>query len=248
MNRPRTKRYLGMTIPQLGVLAGLGLCICCTLVGGYSWLNSMVAAAYEVPVINLTLPPPPTPLPTETPPPTPSPTPITYESLIPAGWELFLSESAPGMEVWLPSSYEAYTENPNMQTVTVYEGEGFEKLVSVLRLTDMTQSPYLLYTTFQISTQPLPASNIDKTIELVFADMKQAARLVESDVFEIGDYPARKLVFDITGNGVNAGLVAYVIQDNVTVWYLGFTTPYNELYTRMPDFDRTAQTFRIVKP
>jgi len=42
--------------------------------------------------------------------------------------------------------------------------------------------------------------------------------------------------------------VVYLIQENVTVWYFGFTTPYNELYTRMPDFDRTAQTFRIVTP
>jgi len=74
------------------------------------------------------------------------------------------------------------------------------------------------------------------------------ARLMERDNFEIGNYPARKVVFDITGNGVTAGLVVYLIRENVTVWYFGFTTPYNELYTRMPDFDRIAQTFRIVAP
>jgi hypothetical protein len=252
MSKTRAKRYLGMTIPQLGVLGVMGLCLCGIFAGGYGWLNSMVAAAYVVPVSNYTPPPLPTALPTETPLPTPSPTPITYESLIPAGWKQFKSANVPGMEIWFPPSFETLTksmmQNKNIHTVPFSESESQQGLKSMLNLIDMTQSPYMLYTTFGMSTQPLPAADLDKTIDQEFANMMMNARLMERSNFAIGNYPARKVVFDITGNGVTAGLVAYLIQENVTVWYFGFTTPYNELYTRMPDFDRIAQTFRIVAP
>lgn len=252
MSRTRAKRYLGMTVPQLGVLAVLGLCICSVLVGGYGWLNSMVAAAYVVPESNFTPVPSVTPLPSETPLPTPSPTPITYESLIPAGWKQFKSDAAPGMEIWFPPSYETLTENLmqqyNMHYVPYSDSQNQQGLKSILNLIDLTPSPYSLFTTFGMSTQPLPAADLDKAIDQEFADLMLRASLIERGKFEIGNYPARKVVFDITRNGVNAGMVAYLIQENVTVWYLGFTTPYNELYTRMPDFDRIAQTFRIVTP
>jgi hypothetical protein len=92
----------------------------------------------------------------------------------------------------------------------------------------------------------MPAADLDKAIDQEFSKMMLTAILVERSNFEIGNYPARKVVFDITSNGINAGLVAYLIQDKGTVWYLGFTTPYNELYTRMSDFDKIVQTFRLL--
>jgi hypothetical protein len=255
MNRPRAQRILGMTIPQLLILGCLILSIICTFVGGYWALNTIAASAYAIPNLpglNATPLPSVTPLPTDTPLPTPSPTPITYESLIPAGWKQFKSASAPGMEIWLPPSYEVLSESlmqaNKMNYVPVSDTESQEGLTSKLNLVDMTRSPYMLYTTFGMSTQPLPAADLDKTIDQEFSNMMLTARLMERDNFQIGNYPARKLVFDITGNGVTAGLVVFLIQDNGTVWYLGFTTPYNELYTRIPDFDRIAKTFRIVTP
>ena len=248
MSRTRTKRYLGMTIPQLGSLGILFLCIGCLFIGGYWWLNSMVAAAYEVPESNFTPAPLATPLPSETPPPTPSPTPITYESLIPAGWKQFKSDAAPGMEIWFPPSYVAWSESLNLKSVEIFTSGSLENLDSVLKLVDMTQSAYLLYTTFGMISQPLPVADLDKTIDLVYGDLIRDARLMERSDFVVGDYPARRVVFDITGNGVNAGLVVYLVQENGTVWHMGFATPYNELFTRMPDFDRSVQTFRIVTP
>jgi len=153
------------------------------------------------------------------------------------------------MEIWFPPSYEVLTEslmNANdMNYVPRPYAESQEGLTSILNLVDMTKSPYTLYTTFGMSTQPMPAADLDKAIDQEFGNMMLTAILVERSNFEIGNYPARKVVFDITGNGVNAGLVAYLIQENGTVWYLGFTTPYNELYTRMPGFDQIAQTFRV---
>lgn len=253
MSRPRAKRILGMTVPQWTVLGVLVLFICCVVVGGFWWLNSMVAAAYAVPdlpLLDVTPLPTLTPLPTATFSPVPSPTPIPYESLIPAGWKQFKPENAPGMEIWFPPTFEALTESlmqaNDMNRIPFSEVESQDDIESILRLVDMAQGSYTLYTTCAMSTQPLPAANLDKTIDLKFAEMMLTTTLIERGNFKIGNYPARKVVFDITRNGVNAGMVAYLIQDKGTVWYLAFTTPYNELYTRMPDFDRIAQTFRIV--
>ena len=252
MSRPRAKRYLGMTIPQLGVLGVLGLCICSIFVGGFWWLNSMVAAAYEAPVPGPVVTPLPTstPLPTVTPFPTPSPTPITYESLIPAGWKQFTSAAAPGMEVWLPSSYVPQTEADRKNAIQIPGTEEGEEIVSILLLKDVTPSPYLILTTFELVTRPVFDSDLDQMIDDQFGTLMRTGRLLERDpfVFETEAYPARRLILDINVSGVDAGLMVYVVQMGNDLYYLGFGTPFNELYARLPVFDQIAQTFRIVTP
>lgn len=252
MSRARTQRYLGMTIPQWGTLAGMGLCLCCVLAGGYWWLNARVASAYVAPVItavNITPLPTLTPTPTETPFPTPSPTPITYESLIPAGWKQFTSSAAPGLEIWLPPSYVPKTEKEKKDSIKLLASEG-ETIDSILDLRDSTSSPYLIYTSFELATRPIFAADLDEMADAEFGIYMRLGRLLERDLFEfaIMPYPARRLVFDINVSGVNAGLVVYVVQVGGDLYYLGFATPFNETYTRLPDFDRAAQTFRIVRP
>ncbi len=249
MSRTRAKRYLGMTVPQLGSLGILFLCIGCLFIGGYWWLNSMVAAAYAVPESNFTPAPSATPLPSETPLPTPSPTPITYESRIPAGWKQFKPEAAPGMEIWFPESYVLQTgEN---KTIQILGGEEDEDIINtILLLEDTTPSPYLIITTFKLAARSIFGSDLDKMINDQFALLMSAGRLIERDpfVFETEAYPARRLIFDINVGGVDAGLAIYVVQVDVKLYFLGFASPFNELYTRLPDFDRIAQTFRIVMP
>ncbi len=246
MKSSRAKRYLGMTVTQFIILACLGLGLCGTLVGGYSILNVLVA--YYAPAMPVLTegpsPTPVTPMPTLTPLPSPTPTPLPYEALIPAGWKQFTSPDAPGMEVWLPPSYVLLKSTSKLESVEVYsiEDQEFHEVLSVV---DMTKSPYLLYTTFSVGTQPLRAADLDEMIDGVFSSLMREARLMERDEFAIGTYPARKLVFDISGNGVNAGLVIYPVQIGTTVWYLGFATPFNELYARIPAFDQAAHTFRV---
>jgi hypothetical protein len=246
MSRQRAKRILGMTIPQWTVLGALALSICCIFVGGYYWLNSMVAAAYAVPdlpMVDVTPLPSATSLPTETPLPTASPTPITYRSLVPDGWRRYRSDVAPGMEIWLPSTYANQTEKMQQGSTPVYDNEA----AKVMALWDPTPSPYMLFTTFEASVRPTFASSLDEMIDTDFSTLMRTGRLLERDEFEfqLENYPARRLVFDVTVNGVNAGFAVYVVQVGRDLYYLIFATPFNELYTRLPDFDKTIQTFRI---
>lgn len=249
MSQPRVRRYLGMTILQLSILGLLVLALCCTLVSGIWILNGMVARAYTVPNLpglNDTPLPTLTPAPTATPMPTATATPIPYESLIPPGWTKFTSTSDPALEVWLPPSYALQTTKNQEDAIPVYS---VEEARSVLALMDGTHSPYLIFTTFEVVVRPAFAPTLDEMVDAEFGALMRSGRLLERDTFEftVGDRPARKLVFDINVSGVNAGLALYAVQVGNEVWYLGFATPFNELYTRMPVFDQIIQTFRIVK-
>lgn len=251
MSRARKKRYLGMTVPQWLVLGVLGLLICCTVVGGFWWLNSMVTSAYTVPnlpVVDVTPLPTSTPLPTETIVPTPSATPISYESLIPAGWKLFPSDAAPGMETWLPSSYVPQTEQDKKTAIPILPGTEDEALRTVLLLKDTTPSPYLILTTLEVVTRPVLGGTLDQMIDDQFGVLMRTSHLLERDIFDFqtNANPARRLIFDVNTNGVEVGLAIYVVQVGNNLYYLGFATPFNELYTRLPGFDQIAQTFRFV--
>lgn len=254
MSRTRAKRYLGMTVPQWLVLGVLGLLICGTLAGGYWWLNSMVVSANAVPdlpVVEVTPLPTSTLQPTETPVPTPSATPILYDSLIPAGWKLFLSEAAPGMEIWLPSSYVPQTAEDRKKAIPILDTQDAgnnDGVVSALTLKDTTPSKYLLVTTFEMVKVPVFGNSLDEMVDDQFGVLIRSSKLLERDefVFKVTKNPARRLVFNFTVGGMDSGLVVYVVQVGTDLYYLGFVTPFNELYERMPVFDQSAQTFRVV--
>ena len=248
MSGQRAQRILGMTVPQWTVLGGLFLLVCCIVVSGYWWLSSMVASAYEapdLPLMDMTPLPTLTPQPTETLVPTLTPTPISYQSLIPPDWKWFKPEAAPGMEIWLPSTYVHQTEKERQASTPIYD---IEAARPIMALKDTTKSPYLVFTTFEASVRPVFANNLDEMIDTEFGALMRSGRLLERHefIFIAADYPARRLIIDITVNGVNAGMAIYVVQVRGDLYYLGFVTAFNELYTRLPVFDQTMQTFRVV--
>jgi hypothetical protein len=251
MSRQRAKRILGMTIRQWAVLGVLFLLMICILVGGFWWLNSMVTAAYTSPALptaanlNVTPSSTPTPVSTATLTSTPTATPILYESLIPSSWKQFKPSAAPGMEIWLPPTYVEQTEKELKATTVVYDAAGARPIMALM---DTAPSPYLIITTFEASSRAAFAGDLDKMIDSQFGELLGAGRSQERDdfVFLIGDYVARRLIVDVNLNGVDAGVAIYAVQVGGDVYFLGFATAFNELYTRLPDFDQAIQTFRIV--
>ncbi|GER79414.1 MAG: hypothetical protein M5U11_16225 [Anaerolineales bacterium] len=251
MSRARAKRIFGMTVRQWAVLGVLFLSIVCVLAGGLWWLNSIVASTYaglNAQIAAVTPLPTATLTPTAAPTATASPTPIAYESLIPAGWLQAESDAAPGMEVWLPNSFVVPLESERDASYKIVDPAD-ESAQSVVFLRDTAPSAYFIFTTFQLYTRPVFASGLDKMIDAQFADLMKNGILLErrTFAFQTEDYPARRLTFEVSFNGSEAGLAIYAIQVGTDVFYLGFTTPFNELYTRLPDFDRIVQTFRVVK-
>jgi hypothetical protein len=248
MNRSRAKRILGMNLIQWLVLGGLLLCGCLIAAGGYWGLMQMAASANAIPGVTPDTPRPPA-TPTETPIPTitPTPTPITYESLIPAGWKRFRSESIPLIEIWLPSSYARQTEADQKKAIPILQGKSEAGIHTILLLKDTTASPYLFLTTLEVTNRSLRPEGLDATINADLGELKREGRLLEQRDFEfaVQSYPARRLLYDINVGSVNAGLAVYAVQVGGDLWYLGFATAFNELYVRLPDFDRAVQTFRL---
>ncbi len=247
MSRPRAKRFLGMTIPQWGVLGVMLLCMGGIVLGGYLWLNLQVAAAYispELEIPNFTPAPTLTPAPTVTATITPSPTPITYESLVPAGWIHFFDA---GVEIWVPPSYTILSRDELDKTANLLDADTTALLMG---LRDSTPSTFRMNTTLQVLARSPFAPSLDEMVDDQFGTLSRQGRLLERDVFKftLESFDARRLIFDINIDGAYAGLAFYVIYTDNAIYYLGFKTPFNELYTRLPDFDASIQTFRLTSP
>jgi hypothetical protein len=241
-----------MTVAQIAILGCMALSFCGVLVGGYLGLGALVSSAYQPDPALLTLsasltPPPPTiPAPTQTPLPTATLTAVPYEALIPAGWKQFTTPKAPGMEIWLPSSYVPANQIKNSHDIQLVQSDSDEAITTLLSLVDQTKSPYLIYTSFGMGTAPVRDATLDDTIDRVFGKMMRVSTVVERKDFVLGHYDARKLVFDVSANGVDVGMVYYLIRIGDKVWYLVFSTPFNELDTHIPVFDQVMQTFRLL--
>ncbi len=247
MRRRRSKRWMGMTPLQIGVLGGMMAGWCLVLAGGWWWMNSIVAAAYAVPEsLRMALTPSPTAiLPTMTPLPLPtpmaSPTPIPYESLIPAGWKQF---SAQGVEIWLPPTYALQTDKDKPVVQVLGENPDWK---TVLQVKDTVAGPYVVATTLKVVVRTLTMATLEEMVDedLFLYTIRYQLQEHRPFVFQVSGYPARRLLFGLSG-GTNLALVLYAVQVEREVYYLGFVTPYNELFSRLPDFDRAIQTFRGV--
>ena len=249
--RPRAKRYLGMTVNQLLVLGGLVVAICCVFAAGLGLLNYMVGTVYAPAVpADITLP---TPLPsatagpTEPPTLTPTPTSIPYELRIPQGWKQFTSPDAPGMEVWLSATYKSLTgKDKDKSSPAPLYGANVDDMKVLMVMADSKESALLLYTNAFVTVLPMRGNTLDEAIDPVFGQMMRTGRLIEKKDFELIGFPAKKLVFDINANGIDAGIVIYVFQRGRELWQFGFITPYNELFARMDEFDASARTLRLL--
>lgn len=239
-----------MTVNQLLVLGGLMVLICCVFAGGLGLLNYMAATVYAPAVPAEIMLPTPLPSatagPTEPPTQTPTPTEIPYESFIPQGWKQFTLPEAPGMEFWLPEGYKALTGKQKEQNspLPMY-GPNVDDMNVLMVMVDSKESALLLYTNAYVTTLAMRGSNLDEAIDSVFGQMMRTGRMIEQKPFDVFGYSGQKLVFDINSNGINAGVVVYIFQRGQELWQLGFITPYNELFTRMEEFDTAARTFRV---
>lgn len=239
-----------MSVNQLIVLGVLIVMVCCVLAGGLSLLNYMAATVYAPALpADITLP---TPLPsatagpTEPPTQTSMPTELPYEAFIPQGWKQLTLPDVPGMEFWLPVGYKSLTgkEKDQNSPAPMY-GPNVDDMKVLMVLVDSKESALLLYTNAYVTTMPMRGANLDEAIDSVFGSLMRTGRMIEQKPFNVFGFTGQKLTFDINANGINAGVVVYVFQRGQEFWQYGFITPYNELFTRMEEFDTSARTFRL---
>jgi hypothetical protein len=230
------KKYLGMTVRQLGVLGGLaGLAFLLFCIVGWLVIGRGIGVAQAVP-------PTPSPFasatlivhPTQTS--TPAPTPLPYETLIPIGWVQYKS---PLYEFWLPAGYK------DAQPEHLVTGLGNKPIVDLaVRGSYTTKSPNKIYVT--VAYEPMTANSFDEFLNQRITALGPVVS--ERSRVDLNTIPAMRLVFTgRTGSNTDINELTYVILDGTTVWYVQYTAELTEFYNLLTTFEASARTFRMVR-
>ena len=231
------KKYLGMTVTQLGILGGLAgfalllFCIVGWLVIRREPRAPQAAPSTPMPLATATLMLPPTQIPTL------ASTPIPYETLIPSGWVQYQSSL---FEIWLPAGYKAESVD-NLVT-----GLGNSPIVALtLRGTYTSKSPNKIYVT--VAYEPMTGESFDQFLNERLAQLGPV--LSDRSRVDLNSVPAVRLIFTgRKGNNTDINELTYVILDGTTVWYVQYTAELTEFYNSLTTFEASAKTFRIAKP
>ena len=246
------QRYFGMTIGQIGILAGLAL-VGCVVIGilGTLLLNSAPNTEVEP---TYTLQPSPTAVFTSTPWPTVTPIPNWQE-------HSFLDGRA---RIWLPASYSggdtASSSEEIMEKLTAtFNDEAFASdVASLLAIpeiaffafdTESTSSARLAY----VGSEPLePGLNLSMDYYLNrmmdnFTDAND--RVVERQIEQLDHYQAGKLVVE---SKVQAGdaerfvtIVIYMVQVDNTMWFITYRTGREEFKDHQQTIETSASSFWV---
>lgn len=234
------RKYLGMTIPQLGVLAGLaGALFLILCVGGWLILGGGLntASPQQIPTAiesTATLAAPPTATFT------PAPTAIPYEQLIPQGWK---QQRTDLVEIWVPSDYRETT----IKDLVILDDQLTLELSLARTLTKKTL--YNLYVV--IGYEPLRGDSLESHFELsptLPPSTPIVNRVVERRNVVLNGTPAvRFLLEGKSTDNLDVNTLAFVIQDGGTVWIVQYWTQINEFYDNLETFEKSILTFRPLK-
>lgn len=233
------KKYFGMTVTQIGILAGLAafaLLLFC-IVGWMIVGKARGAASLQLPTQTPTLQPTPTLIVTPTLTTTPAPTPIPYEQLIPAGWVQYRTAL---YEIWMPAGYKTAKTADVLVT-----GLGGSPIVDlILRGSVSAKSPNKIFV--MVSYEPMNTDTLDAFVSARLTGLGLTPS--ERSKVSLNTVPAVRLVFSgRKGNNTDINELTYVILDGTTVWYVQYTAEINDFYNLLADFESSVKTFRVVR-
>jgi hypothetical protein len=233
------RKYFGMTVTQLGILAGLaGIAFLLFCIVGWLMVGKVRGRALsQVPTAVPTHQPTPTLIVTPTLTATPAPTPVPYDSLIPTGWVQYRTAL---YEIWMPTGYKTAKT-----TAVLVTGLGGNPIVDMsLQGASSNKSPNKIYMT--VSYEPMNTDTFDAFITARLAGLGLSPS--ERSKVTLNTVPAVRLVFSgRQSNNTDINELTYVILDGTTVWYVQYTAEITEFYNLLADFESSAKTFRVVR-
>lgn len=228
------RKYFGMTIPQLGILAGLGGALCLILcVAGYLIFGAGLNTAnpqQPLPTVNptVTLIVPPTFTPTA------APTAIPYEQLIPQGWK---QNRTSLIELWVPPEYKT----GKLPEGTVVEAFNELSLSHPASRTELYNKWILVF------YEPLTTDSLDSFLDLKLQSLDPVIRIVERRKVLLNGIEGIRLTAEARVDNIDVNELAFIIQDGGTVWYVEYVAQINDFYELLPVFEQSILTFRLVK-
>ena len=234
------RKYFGMTIPQLGILAVLaGVLVLILCVAGWLIFSGGLNTASQQ-QIPTAMGPTVTPVVSPTVTFTPAPTAIPYEQLIPSGWK---QHKTALVEIWLPSDY---------RKTTIKDLVIFDKQITLELTLSRTPTDSSLYNLYVIiAYEPLQGDSLDSHLEISNAESTATPttfRVVEQRNVFLNATPAIRFLYEgKSTDNLDANSLVYVMLDGNTVWYVQYWTQINEFYNQLETFEKSILTFRPVK-
>ncbi len=234
----QNRKYFGMTITQIGILAGLAAMVCLLFaVAGLLVLRGGLGGSAPAPQDT------PTPLSTATPfvfptiTPTETLTPVPYEMLIPKGWTQFKTAL---VEIWLPKEFKQQKPKPSddLSKTTTLDLE-------VVRPASKKTALYPVIVL--VSYEPLTADSLDAYLEGLPTQLSTDIRVATKRKVTINSTDAILVLLEGKVSGVDINDQVYVFLDGGTVWFVHYMSQINEFYEMLPTFEQSIKTFRIVR-
>ena len=231
------RKFLGMTLSQHGVLAGLTF-VACLIFGLAGWLfvRGKSGSLGRAPIPTLTPHATSTAVVIPTATLTQTPTPAPYESLIPEGWRQFKTEL---VEIWLPSNFK--TGDPKL----LKEWTNLAKPELIMTEAASKSSLYQMLVT--VSYEPLTSDSLDSFLDSKIAELPTTVHVAERKKVSVNSTDAIRFVFETRSNNIDIDVLSYIFVDGSTVWYVEYGAQINEFYDQLASFEQSVKTFRIVR-
>jgi hypothetical protein len=231
------RKYFGMTVLQIGILAGLAGAAC-LLFGLAGWFalrgksGFFARAPQSTPIAQATS----TMIVIPTLTPTLTSTPIPYELLIPDGWRQFKTGL---VEIWLPSNFKPGDAKLLSDSTNL--------AIPELIMSGASSKSSLYQMLVTTSYEPLSSNSLDAFLDDKIAKFPADIRVAERRKVSVNSTDAVRFVFETRSHNIDLDVLAYVFLDGNTVWYVEYAAQINEFYEMLPTFEESVNTFRIVR-
>lgn len=231
-------KYFGMTLKQIGILAGLAA-TACLLFALASWFflrgkfGQSSNPAQGAPISQYTA----TPWAIPSLVPTGTVTPVPYEELIPGGWVQFKTGL---VEIWLPAEFQPGDPQLFNNSSNTAIGE--------LILTGSRSDSSLYQMLVMVSYEPLTADSLDTYLDAEVTKLPADIRVAQRTNLTLNGTEAIRFVFETRySNNLDVNDLTYVFLDGSTIWYVEYAAQINEFFEMLSTFEKSVQTFRVVR-
>jgi hypothetical protein len=104
-----------------------------------------------------------------------------------------------------------------------------------------------LKTSISVKTDFLPTETLDEYVDLVYGAGIQGVEFVSRQEHPVGEeLQAQRIHLTANLGDISAGIVEYVITDEINLWIISCWTDNDEIFTWVPEFDKVPLSFRLL--
>jgi serine/threonine-protein kinase len=162
------------------------------------------------------------------------------------------------IEIWLPDTYVGGDIREDMDVILENlrkQGPDFENIAKVIEqnpdmyviwATDSAIGPSGMMSSVTITTEKVISTiTLDMYLDAAENQFPPQFQIVERELVDVAGYDAGKLVIEFEMSGVSGKEILYVIKDDKTMWIITFGTGADEFDERLPEFEKSASSFRV---